>query len=123
MVAAPDDPRKKVYTADEFQPKFIVSLFNATDSVLAVPYSTRKEDVYQNTIINPDHELPGGAPLTLLIEPVNKDGSKRVKDLVLLGEWASGNANRSEWCSHDVARTSCHASEFPACNCFQHSSK
>ena len=78
-----NDPHRQVYVADEYQPKSIVSLFNATDSVLEVPYSARKEDVYQNTTINPDHDLPEGALLTLIIEAANKDGSKRVKDLVL----------------------------------------
>lgn len=93
MIPVPGDPRNKVYAADDFQPKSIVSLFNARDSVLAVPYSARKEDVYQNTILNPDQELPEGAPLTLLIEPVNQDGSRRVKDLALLVDSARAPTN------------------------------
>jgi len=78
-----NDPQQQVYAADEYQPKSIVSLFNSTYSVLEVPYSAPKEVVYQNTTVNPEHELPEGSLLTLLIEPVNKDDSKRVKDLVL----------------------------------------
>ncbi len=83
MLSAPDDPRKKIYAADEYQPKSIVALFNSTYSVLEVPYAATKEAVYQNTAINPEHPLPEGALLTLLIEPANKDGSKRVKNLAL----------------------------------------
>lgn len=82
-VPASNDPQKTVYAADEYQPKSIVALFNSTYSVLEVPYSAPKEVVYQNTIVNPEHELPEGALLTLVIEPANKDGSKRVKDLIL----------------------------------------
>lgn len=83
LVPARDDPRKKVYAADELQPMSLVSLFNSTFSVLEVPYSAPKEVVYQNTIVNPERELPAGALLTLALEPVNQDDSKRVKDLLL----------------------------------------
>ncbi len=83
MMPAPDGPRKQIYAADEHQPKSIVALFNSTYSVLEVPYTATKEAVYQNTAINPEHPLPEGSLLTLIIEPANKDGSKRVKDLVL----------------------------------------
>ncbi len=88
-----DDPRKRVYVADVLQPKSIVSLFNATDSVLDVPYFARKEDVYQNTIINPAYEFPEGTLLTLIIEAANKDGSKRVKDLALIVESGASGAD------------------------------
>jgi hypothetical protein len=83
MVPSFEDPQKKVYAADEYQPMAIVSLFNSTYSVLEVPYSASKGEVYQNTRINPEHKLPESSLLTLLMEPVNKDHSKRVKDLVL----------------------------------------
>lgn len=83
MLPGPDDPRKKIYAADEYQPKSIVALFNSTYSVLEVPYAATKEAVYQNTAINPEHPLSEGALLTLLIEPAIKDGSKRVKNLAL----------------------------------------
>jgi hypothetical protein len=83
MVPSSEDPRKQVYAADEYQPKSIVALFNSTYSVLEVPYSAVKETVYQNTVINPEHPLPEGALVTLVIEPANKDGSRRVKNLVL----------------------------------------
>jgi hypothetical protein len=82
-VPALDDPKKQVYAADEYQPKSIVSLFNATFSVFEVSYSAPKEVIYQNTAVNPEHELPEEALLTLVIEPVNKGDTKRVKDLVL----------------------------------------
>jgi hypothetical protein len=83
MVPDPGEPRNKVYAADEYQPKSIVSLFNSTYSVLEVPYSAPKEVVYQNTTVNPDADLPEAALVTLVIEPVSKDGSRRVKNLLL----------------------------------------
>jgi hypothetical protein len=83
LLPTPDDPRKMIYAADEYQPKSIVALFNSTYSVFEVPYRAEKETVYQNTVINPEHPLPEGALLTLLIEPANKDGSRRAKNLVL----------------------------------------
>lgn len=83
-VPAPANPLKKIYAADEFQPKSIVSLFNTPFTVLDVPGQIAKEEAYQNTIINPGHPLSEGALLTLLIEPLDRDGSKRVKDLQLL---------------------------------------
>ena len=83
MMPGLNDPRMMTYAADEHQPKSIVALFNSTYSVLEVPYSAAKEVVYQNTAINPEHPLPEGALLTLIIEPATKDGSKRVRELVL----------------------------------------
>ncbi len=83
MVPSLEDRSRRVYAADEFQPKAIVSLFNSPHSVLEVPRSAAKDVVYQNTTVSPDHPLEEGARLTLVIEPANKDGSKRVKDLVL----------------------------------------
>jgi hypothetical protein len=88
MLPSPEDAQKQVYAADEYQPKSIVALFNSTYSVLEVPYSAAKEAVYQNTSINPEHPLPEGALLTLVIEPANRDGSRRVKNLVLQVETA-----------------------------------
>ena len=95
MVPSSEDPRKQVYAADEFQPKSIVALFNSTYSVLEVPYSAVKETVYQNTVINPEHSLPEGALLTLLIEPASQSGLKRMKELVLHVEAASLPAAQS----------------------------
>jgi hypothetical protein len=83
MVPALKDPRKEVYAADEYQPMAVVSLFNSTYSVLEVPYSASKEEVYQNTVVNPEHPLTEGGLLTLVIEPVNKNDAKLVTDLVL----------------------------------------
>ena len=61
----------------------IVSLFNSTCTVLEVPRTASKGEAYQNTIINPEHRLTGGGLLTLVIEPLNDDNTKRVKDLFL----------------------------------------
>ena len=89
------DPKAKVYAADEYQPKAVVSLFNSSESVLEVPGSAAKEAVYQNTILNPAKRLPPGALLTLVIEPVNKDGRKRVKDLLLQVEGGHSPLDKS----------------------------
>ena len=94
-VPAIGDPRARVYAADEYQLKSIVSLFNSGHSVLQVPYAAPKSEVYQNTIINPEHELPGGVLLSLVIEPANPDGSKRVKDLGLRVRAGSAATDKS----------------------------
>lgn len=78
-----DTPGRQFYAADEIQPKAVVSLFNSTWSVFEVPYEASKGEVYQNTSVNPEHPFPEGSILTLVIEPVNKDGTRRVKDLAL----------------------------------------
>ena len=83
MLPASNDPGKKAYGADVYQPMAIVSLFNSTCTVLEVPRTASKGEAYQNTIINPEHRLTGGGLLTLVIEPLNDDNTKRVKDLFL----------------------------------------
>jgi hypothetical protein len=83
LVPDPKDPRKEVCAADVYQPMSVVSLFNSPYSVLEVPYSASKDEVYQNTIVNPEHPLTEGGLLTLVIEPVNKEDAKPVKNLVL----------------------------------------
>jgi hypothetical protein len=83
MLPAPNDPGKKAYGADAYQPMAIVSLFNSTCTVLEVPRTATKGDAYQNTIINPEHPLAGRGLMTLVIEPPNEDNAKRVKDLLL----------------------------------------
>lgn len=91
-VPAPANPLKKIYAADEYQPKSIVSLFNTPFTVLDVPGQIAKDEAYKNTIINPGHVLAEGTLLTLLIEPLDPDGFKRVKDLQLLVEADGGAA-------------------------------
>ena len=83
MLPARNDPGKKAYGADVYQPMAIVSLFNSTCTVLEVPRTASKGEAYQNTIINPEQRLTGGGLLTLIIEPLNDDNTKRVKDLFL----------------------------------------
>ena len=91
-----DDPQKTFYAADEIQPKAIVSLFNSTFSVLEAPYEASKGEVYQNTTTNPDCDFAEGSLLTLVIEPVDQEGHKRVKDLSLeigIGEAQTNSAS------------------------------
>jgi hypothetical protein len=83
MVPALNNPGKKAYAADVYQPMAIVSLFNSTYSVLEVPYTADKGGVYQNTSINPVQKLDDDGLLTLVIEPLNQGDAKRAKDLVL----------------------------------------
>ena len=82
-VPTPNNPQNEVYTADEYQPMAIVSLFNMPDSVFEVPYAAEQSEVYQNTLVNSEHPLMEGSVLTLLIEPVNRVEARPVKDLVL----------------------------------------
>lgn len=91
-VPAPANPLKNIYAADEFQPKSIVSLFNTPYTVIDVPGQIAKDEAYKNTIINPGHALAEGTLLTLLIEPLDPDAFKRVKDLQLLVEADGGAA-------------------------------
>ena len=83
MVDAPNGSNTLVYAADEYQPKSVVSLFNTPYSVLEVPYAARKDDVYQNMVVGPGYPLAEGTFLTLVIEPLNKGGGPRVRDIVL----------------------------------------
>lgn len=83
MLAAPDNPGQQAYAADRYQPMAVVSLFNSPCSVLEVSRTASKGEAYQNTMINPEHRLTGGGLLTLVIEPLNQDNAKRVKDLFL----------------------------------------
>lgn len=82
-VPAPNDPRKEVYAADEYQPMSIVSLFNLPDSVFEVPYAAAQGEVYQNIVVNPEYPLNEGSRLTLLIEPVKPAEARPSKELVL----------------------------------------
>ncbi len=100
-VPAIEDPQRMVYAADEHQPMAIVSLFNSTHSVFEVPYSASKATVYQNTIVNPEHPLPAGALMSLVIEPVDKAGSTRVKNLVLR---VAADPNRTDRPGTDFSR-------------------
>ncbi len=82
-VPDPKNPRKKVYAADAYQPMAIVSLFNSPDSVLEVPYAAAQSEVYQSTVVNPEHPLKEGSLLTLLIQPVAPAQARPARDLVL----------------------------------------
>jgi hypothetical protein len=73
----------RVYTADAYQPKAIVSLFNSAHCVLQVPYAAPKEEVYQTTILHPENSFPEGGLLSLILEPASPEGAPRVKDLTL----------------------------------------
>ncbi|MCX6927695.1 MAG: YdjY domain-containing protein [Verrucomicrobia bacterium] len=86
------DPQTEVYAADVYQPMAIVSLFNSPYSVLEVPYRASKDEVYQNTVVNPELVLTNGGLLTLLIEPLNKADAKPVTDLTLQVQAAKGVA-------------------------------
>ncbi|MBI4660131.1 MAG: hypothetical protein HY735_14930 [Verrucomicrobia bacterium] len=72
-----------VYSADVVQPMSIVSLFNAANPVLQVPHRAPKDVVYQNTVIHPEAMPENEGLLTLLIEPANRPGETRVKELEL----------------------------------------
>ncbi len=73
----------RVYVADESQPMSIVSLYNSPHSVLQVPYTAPQGEVYESTIVNPEHRLPEGVLLSLILESASPDGAPRIKDLVL----------------------------------------
>ncbi len=72
-----------VYVADNYDPKSIASLYNEPGTVLDVPWQADKGAVYGAQVVNPDHVLSAGDLVTLILEPERKDGSRRVKDLVM----------------------------------------
>lgn len=82
-VSAPDGKLGKVYAADAYDPKSVISAFNSVATVLDVPRQANQGEVYEFQVVNPDHALPGGTLLTLVLEPERKDGESRVKNLVL----------------------------------------
>jgi len=92
-VESMNDPVKKVYAADEYDPKALVSLFNTTAAVLQVPYWAPQGEVYEKSTVNPEHELPEGALLTLIFEPSDKNTSTNIKNLKLEVQAGSSATN------------------------------
>jgi len=94
MAGSMKDPNVKVYAADEYDPKSIVSIFNSPFSVLDVPYWAPQGEVYENSTVNPKYALAEGAPVTLILEPANKESISSVKNLTLLVQPGNSVTNR-----------------------------
>lgn len=72
-----------VYVADNYDPKSIASLYNEPGTVLDVPWQADKGAVYGAQVVNPEYVYSAGDLMTLILEPERKDGSSRVKNLVM----------------------------------------
>ena len=71
------------YAADVIEPKSVGSIFNHRLTVLDVPSRAPKHEVYGKRLVNPDILLGKHQLVTLILEPVIKDGQDRILDLQL----------------------------------------
>jgi hypothetical protein len=77
----PKDKTKTIYLADKYQPKAILPGFNSPVGVLEPMWTASKGEAYQTHVVNPDYALDAHKLQTLILEPKQKDGKKRVLDL------------------------------------------
>lgn len=88
-VTAPDG----TYLADVKDPNSIVSAYNEPTTVLDVPRSLSQGAFYGRQVANPDRDLlPSNAVIQVVLEPEYKDGRKRVAELTLTIQPATGGA-------------------------------
>ncbi len=82
-VSEGDPPTGKVYAADAYGPGSIASVYNEGYSVLDVPRTAPKQDVYTFLIPNPDHRLPTNQLIEITLEPFYRDTLPHRFDLSL----------------------------------------
>ena len=83
-VSAGDPPTGRVYAADAYGPGSIASIYNEGYSVLDVPRTAPKQEVYTFQIPNPDHVLPTNHLVEITLEPFYRDTLPHRFDLSLL---------------------------------------
>jgi hypothetical protein len=83
-VPAGDPPTGRVYAADAYGPGSIASVYNESYSVLDVPRTAPKQEVYTFQIPNPDHRLPTSQLVEITLEPFYRDTLPHRFDLSLL---------------------------------------
>jgi hypothetical protein len=83
VVELKDEPGKKAYAADVYDPNSIASNYNEPTTVLDVPRTAPQKETYNNLAVNAALGLPEKGLLEITIEPEYKDGRKRVADLTL----------------------------------------
>ncbi len=73
-----------VYTADAFSPGGIISIYNEPSTVLDVPRRAAQQEVYSYQVPNPDHSLPKGGLVEILLEPYFRDNKPHRLDYSLV---------------------------------------
>ena len=83
LVPDPKDPAKTIMVADQFDPKAVISGFNASAALIEPNWTISQGDAYQRYHIHPDSDYGENEILTLLLEPELVDGKRRVCELKL----------------------------------------
>lgn len=87
FTGAPVEPApggtNRVYTADQGDPGSIISLYNETYTVLDLPRQAAKGQVYETQFPHPDISFTAGQRVTLVMEPADPPGFRRVSHQVL----------------------------------------
>jgi hypothetical protein len=87
-----DGSNPPVYLADTREPGSLASNYNEAESVLDLPHSAPQKSVYRRQSVSALGALPPGTLLQVTIEPEHKDGTKRVRDLILTIAPTDGDA-------------------------------
>lgn len=82
-VQKPDGSGELGYAAELYPPHSILSAFNDPGAVLDVGWQINKQEAYTSYTSNPEFRLVGHQTCILLIEPANKDGESRIRNLKL----------------------------------------
>ena len=82
-LAHPDRPGEKLYAADRLEPHAIASSYNERTTVLDVPRQEGQGEVYGRLTANPERRLPAGDMVEVIMEPERRDGTMRVRELLL----------------------------------------
>jgi hypothetical protein len=78
-----EEGAKPVYAADVADPRSIASNYNDRGTVLDVPRSAPQGNVYGFQKTNPAYTFQRGQAAQIVLEPENKDGKQRVRDVAL----------------------------------------
>jgi hypothetical protein len=73
----------RLYAADAYDPRCIISDYNEPLTVLDVPRKVVDSEVYGYRKLNVDYVLPPACPLEFIFQPRYKDGLSRTVDLTL----------------------------------------
>lgn len=81
MVPSLTESNKTVYAADSVAPNSIAANYNEPTTVFDLPRQASKSEQYNHLSSNPEHAIPRGTLLQVLIRPERTDGHRRVEDL------------------------------------------
>ena len=83
MVPSPTNRQAKVVAANVFDPFSVMSDYNESVSIMDIPYTSAKGDVYGDNLVNTNYLMPRGSRLCLTMSPWHTNGFKRLLDLRL----------------------------------------